>query len=158
MTQAYNCLMDKVILMIHPTTGALAILATLWLFVEALNASASNRARLWWSSIIGAVMMVATAVVGGYWYVNFYAADKAAILAGPWPVAHTLVMETKEHLFFVTLVLSLLLPIIVCKEDLAANRGAKTLVLVVAGLVVVSSFAIEGAGAFISMAARISGH
>jgi hypothetical protein len=148
--------MDKIILMIHPTTGALGILATLWVFVEALNAGAANRARLWWASIIGAVMMIATAIVGGYWYVTYYAPDKAAILAGPWPIAHTLVMETKEHLFFVTLVLSLLLPIIISHEDLAANRGARILVLAVSALVVLSAFAIEGAGAFISMAARIS--
>ena len=148
--------MDKILLMIHPTTGALAILATLWTFVEALNASVHNRARLWWSSAIGAVMMVITAVVGGYWYITYYAADKAAILAGPWPIAHTLVMETKEHLFFVTLVLSLLQPIIISHEDLTTNRGARLLVLVAAALVVLSAFAIEGGGAFISMAARIS--
>lgn len=142
--------------MIHPTTGALAILATLWVFVEALNASASNRARLWWASVAGAVFMVITTIVGGYWYVTYYAVDKAAILKGPWPIAHNLVMESKEHLFFATLILSILLPIIIRKEDLAANRGARMLVLVTAALVVLSSFAIEGAGAFISMAARIS--
>jgi hypothetical protein len=149
--------MEKILLMIHPTTGALAILATLWVFVEALNANAGNRARMWWASILGAALMVVTGIAGGYWYVTYYAVDKVAILAGPWPVAHTLVMETKEHLFFATLILSLLLPIILLREDLVVNRGARLLVLTTAALVVLSAFAIEGAGAFISMAARISG-
>ncbi|MBI4088054.1 hypothetical protein HY418_01585 [Candidatus Kaiserbacteria bacterium] len=148
--------MDKILLLIHPTTGALAIISTVWVFVEALNASARNRVRLWWASCIGAFFMVATAVAGGYWYITYYAVDKAAILAGPWPIAHTLVMETKEHIFFITLILSLLLPLIIAREDLVANRGARILVLVVSALVVLSAFAIEGAGAFISMAARIS--
>jgi hypothetical protein len=154
--QAYNISMDKIILMLHPVTGALAMIATLWLFVEALNASGRNRARLWWSSVIGAVLMAVTAVVSGYWYITYYAADKALILKGPWPIAHNLVMETKEHLFFVTLVLSLLLPIIISHEDIAANRGARILVLVTAGLVVLTAFALEGGGAFISMAVRMS--
>jgi len=148
--------MDKLILLIHPTTGALAILSTVWIFVEALNASARNRARLLWASIFGAVMMTVTAIAGGYWYVTYYVADKATILAGPWPIAHTLVMEAKEHIFFITLILSFLLPFIISREDLAVNRGARILVLVTSALVILSAFAIEGAGAFIAMAVRIS--
>lgn len=148
--------MRELLLMVHPTTGALAILAALWVFVEALNARASNRARLVWGSLLSAFFMLATLVAGGYWYVVYYAADKALILQGAWPLAHTLVMETKEHLFFVTFVLSLFLPIAVYNSDLAANRGARMLVLIVAALIILSSFAIEGAGAFISMAVRVS--
>lgn len=141
--------------MIHPTTGALAIIATVWVFVEALNATAGNRARLVWGSMSAAVLMVITYVVSGYWYVTYYAADKAIILAGPWPMAHKLVMETKEHLFFATLILSILLPIVIRTNDLASNRAARILVLVIATLVILSSFAIEGMGAFISMAVRM---
>lgn len=154
--RGYNRHMREFILMIHATTGALGILAALWVFVEALNASASNRARLLWGSALTAFFMTVTLIVGGYWYILYYAADKALILAGPWSFAHNLVMETKEHLFFVTLILSLLLPIVVRGNDIATNRGARILVLVIAALIVLSSFAIEGMGALISMAVRIS--
>jgi len=147
--------MRELLLMVHPITGALAILATVWVFVETLNASERNRSRLLVGSIVVAVLMSITGVLGGYWYVVYYAADKAIILSGAWSFAHTLVMETKEHLFFVTLILSLLLPIIVRFEDPAKNRGAKTLILMISALIVLSAFAIEGAGAFISMAVRI---
>ncbi|KKW24213.1 MAG: hypothetical protein UY70_C0015G0012 [Candidatus Kaiserbacteria bacterium GW2011_GWB1_52_6] len=147
--------MREFLLMVHPTTGALAIFATIWVFVEALNASAQNRARLLWGSIVAAVFMVITCVVGGYWYVTYYAADKAIILAGPWPMAHTVVMEFKEHLFFATLILSLLLPIVIWSNNIVSNRGVRMLVLVIAALVVLTSFAIEGAGAMISMAVRM---
>jgi len=99
--------------------------------------------------------MVITCVVGGYWYVTYYAADKAIILAGPWPMAHTVVMEFKEHLFFATLILSLLLPIVIWSNNIVSNRGVRMLVLVIAALVVLTSFAIEGAGAMISMAVRM---
>ncbi len=148
--------MKEALLMIHPTTGALAILAAVWVFVEAMNASPSNRIRLAWGSVLTPLLMLITLVVGGYWYIIYYATDKALILAGPWSIAHGLVMETKEHLFFATLILALLLPIVVRSNDLATNRGARAFVLAISGLIVLSSFAIEGAGAFISMAVRMS--
>ena len=148
--------MRELLLMIHPTVGVLGVLTALWVFVEALNASSHNRTRLWWGGVLTALMMIATWIAGGYWYVTYYAADKALILEGPWPLAHTLVMETKEHVFFLTLTLALLLPLIVFKEDLAVNRGARILVLVVSALIVLSAFALEGAGALISMAVRVS--
>jgi hypothetical protein len=159
--------MREFLLMIHPTTGVLAILAALWVFVEALNsspvrspasngASAQNRARLLWSSFLTAVLMIATLIAGGYWYVVYYAADKAIILKGAWPFAHSLVMETKEHFFFATLILSILLPIVVYSNDLITNRGARMLVLATATLIIISSLALEGAGALISMAVRVS--
>ena len=141
--------------MIHATTGAMAIMATIWVFVETLNASMLNRVRLVWGSMIAAVLMAVTYVAGGYWYVTYYAADKAVILAGPWPMAHKLVMEFKEHMFFATLFLSLILPIIIRGNNLVTNRGARMLVYVIAALVILTAFAWEGAGAFISMAVRL---
>src|SRR3989338_8244639 len=98
--------MRELLLMIHPATGVLAMLCALWVLVEALNASSRNHARLLWGSTLTAILMIATLIAGGYWYVVYYAADKAIILNGAWPFAHNLVMETKEHLFFVTLILA----------------------------------------------------
>ncbi|QQG37923.1 MAG: hypothetical protein HYS26_04845 [Candidatus Kaiserbacteria bacterium] len=148
--------MDKLILMIHPTTGLIGLLSAVWVFVEALNASPRNKARLYWGSVLTAVMMIATWIAGGYWYVNYYAVDKALILKGVYPLAHTIVMETKEHAFFITLILSFLLVVVTRFEDVSMNRGARLLVLTASALVVLSAFAIEGAGALIAMAARLS--
>lgn len=147
--------MKELLLAIHPTTGVLAILTAVWVFVEALNASASNQARLWIASIATLMLMVVTWIAGGYWYVTYYAIDKAIILKGPWPLAHTLVMETKEHLFFITLILCVLLPIVIKTNNIVTNRSARTLVLVVAALIVLSAFTMEGAGAIISMGVRV---
>src|SRR3989344_876808 len=143
--------MRELLLMIHPTTGVLAMLCALWVFVEALNASARNRTRLLWGSILTALLMIATWVAGGYWYVVYYAADKAIILNGAWPFAHKFFIEAKEHAFFITLVLSLYLAIVAHKEDFVRNRSARTLALCVALLIVVSALAIEGAGSIIAM-------
>ena len=148
--------MDKIILMVHPMTGLIGLLAALWVFVEAMNANPRNGMRLWWGGMITALAMVATWIAGGYWYVTYYAADKAMILDGPWPLAHSLIMETKEHLFFITLILSLLRPIVITHEDLSSNRSARILVMTIAGFIVLSAIALDGMGALIGMAARLS--
>ena len=151
----YNAGMRELLLLVHPTTGALAIFCTIWFVVEALNASAANRARLRLAAGASFALMFVTWVAGGFWYVVYYPADKAVILAGAWPFAHTFFMEVKEHAFFITLTLSLYLWLIARKEDLSMNRTARALALTVALLVVVSAFAIEGMGSIVSMGVRV---
>jgi len=144
---------SDIILLAHPIFGVLGIILAVWVFVEALNASPTNAARTRTMATAVAVFIVIAWVLGGYWYVNDYAADKALILAGPYPWAHNLIMETKEHLFFMTLVLALLLPI-VARGNLANNKSARMMVLAVAILVALSGLAVEGAGALINFGAK----
>lgn len=91
---------------------------------------------------------------GGYWYVQYYAADKAIIKAGPWPFAHDFFMETKEHLFLTMLLLGTYLPISV-QNNLAADRGTRLLVLTVAALVVLLGLAMEGEGALVGLGVKM---
>lgn len=141
--------MSDIILFAHPTFGVLGILAAVWVFVEALNASEGNAARIRTAAIAVAVFIGLAWVLGGYWYVNYYAPEKAIILKGPFPWAHNLVMETKEHLFFIPLVLAFYLPF-ATRDKLFANTAARTMVLSVAALIALSGFAIEGGGALIN--------
>lgn len=145
--------MSDIILLAHPIFGVLGIILAVWVFVDALNASPSNAARIRKAAYAVTVFIVLAWVLGGYWYVYYYAADKAVILGGPFPWAHNLIMETKEHLFFVTLILALLLPV-AARANLAANKSARTMVLTVAALVVLSGLAVEGAGALINFGAK----
>jgi len=144
---------SDIILFSHPTFGVLGTMAALWVLVEALNASENNRVRTILASLAVTAFICFAAVAGGYWYVHYYAPEKALILAGPWPFAHDLVMETKEHLFFVPLILALYLPIVAARR-LAQDRIARTVVIVVAGLIVLNGLAIEGAGAIINHGAK----
>lgn len=102
-----------------------------------------------------AISMCAAGVLGGYWYLNAYPGDKAIILGGPWPFAHNLFMETKEHLFFTTLILALYLPI-AAAEKLYANQIARRMVLSVALLIVFTGMAIEGAGAIVDHGVKLA--
>lgn len=94
-------------------------------------------------------------IVGGCWYVTFYGADKAIIKAGPWPFAHSLVMESKEHIFLSLLLVATLLPI-AAFANLQARKSARQLVYWSALTVVGLGLAMEGAGAVISLGAKLA--
>lgn len=146
---------SDVILLVHSTFGVLGTLFSLWVFVEALNAREENAARIRNAAYLAALCMILAWIFGGYWYVHFYPLDKALILKGPWPFAHTLFMETKEHLFFITLILSFYLPI-ATGDKLYANAASRKMVLCVAMLIVLSGLVIEGAGAIINHGAKVA--
>lgn len=146
--------MKELILALHPTFGVLAVLAAVWVFVDALNAGTAPAARIRDAALVVTAFLWLSFLFGGYWYVQYYAADKAIIKAGPWPFAHGFFMETKEHLFFTLLLLGTYLPITV-RNDLAADRGARLLALTVAALVVLLGLAMEGAGALIGLGVKM---
>ncbi|MGH9689785.1 MAG: hypothetical protein ACRD4C_01545 [Candidatus Acidiferrales bacterium] len=123
----------------------LGTLSALWVFVEALNAREGNAGRIRNGGVFTASFMVAAGILGGFWYTKFYPADKAIILKGPWPFAHNLFMETKEHLFFLVLILALYLAI-AARGKLYANSSARNMVLCVSMLIVLSGLTMEGFG------------
>jgi hypothetical protein len=147
--------MSDIILFAHPTFGVLAILAAVWVLVEALNVSSANLTRLRYAALAVTVFMVLAWILGGYWYTVYYAPEKAIILKGPWPWAHDFVMETKEHLFFIPLILAIFLPIATA-ANLAVNRGARAVVMAVAAFIILNGLAIEGAGALINYGVKVA--
>ena len=147
--------MSDIILFAHPTFGVLGIMAAVWILVEALNASEANQGRIRVASYAVTICFIAAWILGGFWYVNYYYAEKAVILKGPWPFAHNLFMETKEHLFFIPLILALYLPIVAARR-LASNAAARAMVMVVSAFIILNGLAIEGAGAIINYGAKVA--
>lgn len=146
--------MNEIILMVHVLFGVGCILATVWVLVEVLNARDGNLIRIRRMSLAAAIFMWAAFLVGGYWYVVFYPADKAIILKGPWPFAHKYFMETKEHLVIMLLLLATYLPI-AASNNVATNPAARRLVLCVAALIPLLGLMIEGHGAVIAMGVKV---
>lgn len=145
--------------MTHVALGVGFIIATVWLFVDVLNARAENLGRIRWVSRVAAACMWLAFVAGGYWYVVDYKVDKAVILKGPWPSAHSLFMETKEHFVITLLLLATYLPI-AAANNLAENRGARRLVLCVVALMLMLGLMAEGNGGVIAMGVKmgLQGH
>lgn len=147
--------MIEIILMSHVLFGMLCIIATVWLFVDVLNASDSNQARIRVLSLGVAITMWLSFLIAGYWYVVYYGADKAIILKGPWPFAHKFFMEMKEHVVIMLLLLSTFLPI-VAFENLSVNKAARKVMLWVAGLIGLIAVAMDGSGALIAMGVKVA--
>lgn len=147
--------MNEIILMAHVMFGVGCVMAALWVFVDTLNASEANLVRIKWMSRASALFMWLAVFFGGYWYVVLYHTDKAIILKGPWPFAHSFFMETKEHLVIMLLLLATYLPI-AASNNLAANKDARRLVLWVAAMVPLLGLMIEGHGAIIAMGVKVA--
>ena len=147
--------MNQVAVLLHVFFGVMCLFATVWIFVDVLHVSEANQGRIRCMSRGAALAMWLSFLVGGYWYVTFYPADKAILLKGPWPFAHNLVMETKEHLVMILLLLSAYLPI-AAADNLATNKDARKVVLWVAGVMVVLALAMEGEGAVIAMGVKVA--
>ncbi len=146
---------SDILLLAHAGFGVTGCLAAVWVFVETLNAQPGNAARIRAAALVTALSMAGAWICGGYWYVHFYPAEKTLILKGPWPFAHSLFMETKEHLFFLTAILAFLLPV-AAREKTYSNAAARKLVLSVAALVAITGLAVEGAGAVIEHGAKVA--
>jgi hypothetical protein len=147
--------MKEIFLLLHPALGVLSVIAAVWVIAETINASTTNLKRIQTAALISAVLMFLTWITSGYLYVLYYAAEKAIILNGPWSFAHTIIMESKEHLFFMTLVLSFLLPIATRMNNIIESKQARILIITIAGLIVLSGLALEGAGAMISLGVKM---
>ena len=146
--------MNAVILMSHVLFGVGCMAAAVWLFVDVLNANEGNLARIRRISWSAAVFMWLAFLIGGYFYVTAYKADKAIILNGPWPFAHDLVMETKEHLVIMLLLLVTYLPI-VASNNLTVSKDARKLMLWVTGMTALLALAMDGEGAIIAMGVKM---
>ncbi len=147
--------MTEMILMTHVLFGVACVIAAVWVFVDALNANELNLTRIKWVSRAAAIFMWLSFLVGGYWYVVFYPADKAIIIKGPWPFAHNYFMETKEHLVIMLLLLATYLQI-AASNPLVANKDARRLVLWLAALIPLLGLMIEGHGAVIAMGVKVA--
>ncbi len=147
--------MNEVILMAHVLSGVGCLVAAIWLFVDVLNAHEGNLARIRRMSWAAAALMWTAFVVGGWWYITLYKADKDLILKGPWPFAHNFFMETKEHLVFMLLLLVTYLPVIAA-NNLAASHGARKVALWVIGMIAILALAMDGEGAIIAMGVKVA--
>ena len=146
--------MNELILMAHVMFGVACLVTTVWVFVDVLNVSESNLARIRKMSCAAAVFMWIAFLIAGYWYVFSYKADKAIILKGPWPFAHSFFMETKEHLVIMLLLMVTYLPV-AAAGNLPANKDARRVVLWVAGMIALLALMVEGDGAVIAMGEKV---
>ena len=142
---------------LHAVLGELGALAFLWVLVELLNPTEGRVRRARFIAFLGMAFLIAAWVVGGYYYVTVYGIEvKPLIKAGPTPWAHSVITETKEHVF-------LFLPFLAAlawgtleryRAEIAANRKVRIGLILVSALIVLMAFSMAGMGFIISSGFR----
>ena len=145
----------EMLLLFHPTIAVIIMLLIVW-FIASLTCKEINDRRIKKISLLIALLMIIIWISAGYWYVQYYSSDKAMIIKSNWSFTHKFFMETKEHIFFIVLILSLYLPIVALKNDIAKNQIAKKLLITIGILLLSLMLYIEGAGAIIAQGAKMA--
>lgn len=147
--------MREALLFIHPTFGIFGILGALWVFVEAFRADEERLRRMKIVSVLVAVFIVLTWFSGGLWDSAYYDEDREVMAQGSWAFVGDTMMELKEHLFVLVLLLALYLPVVVYATDPKNPQPSRVPTMTVAGLVVLFGIAMEGAGAILAGAVHV---
>ncbi len=138
----------------HAGLGELAILAFLWAFVELLGPTKSRIRRAKIASLLGAVFFVLSWVTGGTYYVTQYGElVKPVIKAGAEAWAHSIVMETKEHVFLMLPFLGVLQNVLLRRMDLNDPKSRRV-ILILTGWIVLFALSMVAMGYLISGAYR----
>src|SRR3989344_4330795 len=136
---------------IHAALGEIGALAFLWVLVELISPTESRVRRATTVAFIGILFLVLAWVVGGYYYITDYGAlVKPVIKAGPFSWAHSVITETKEHVFLFLPFLSIAVwgALKHYGSEIVHNRKLSIAILILAGLIVLLAFSMAGGGGF----------
>jgi hypothetical protein len=142
----------------HIGLGELGILASIWTVMEVVhgpNGLGVLRAK---AAAMGATAFFFAAwLFGGMYYVIHYGDEvKPVVNAGPWPWAHGVFMETKEHLFLVLPFLSIVVAALVWQygDRLATDKTLRFSVYSILGVVILIGLLMAVMGYFVSAGFR----
>lgn len=142
---------------IHAALGEAGALAFLWVIVELLNPNGSRLRRARIASLLGLALLIGAWFVGGYYYITEYSvAVKPLIKSGPMPWAHSVITETKEHVFLFLPLLAVLTVGLLQRfgDEFVQNRNYRLAVILASALIVLIAFTIAGMGFVISSGFR----
>lgn len=140
----------------HIIFGLLGIIAFYAVWMGLLKQKLSLR-FLRYFSLVGFVSFLISWFTGGYYYVTYYGkAVRPIIKAGQYPWAHSVIMETKEHVFLFLPFLAAVafLTFWLLGERIGQETKIKRALTSLTGLIAVLGIAITLAGVIISGAVR----
>ena len=154
--------MTNLLVAMHAITGILAIFAFLFVFIELLDPREKTIKRIQVFAYIGTILIFISWIVGGYYYVNYYSPNvKPLIKQGSTPWIHSVIMETKEHVFLFLPVLSITLMLMLVwlgkDETFFENSKIKNSIISLAVLALAMIFINFFFGALVSYAANSIG-
>ncbi len=127
--------MAELLLGVHVLTGLLGSFAPVGVLLETFKPNPSV-ARAKFFAFCAFFLLVVSWLAGGAYYVGVYGSDVKPVIKAAYPWVHSIVMESKEHLFLFMPVLAALLLVLVWK-NLSASRLARfvSVSIIVLGLI-----------------------
>jgi len=110
-----------------------------------------------WTSTVAFISYVLSWLTGGFYYVVRYGSEvKPVIKAGPYPWAHSIVTESKEHIFLFLPFLAFLtmLGALFFSDELQQNKGLRRAIIGVSVVTFVLGILIAMAGVIMSGSVR----
>lgn len=149
----------NILIGLHAGLGEIGALASLWVLVEILNASESSLRRARTAALIAVLFLAGSWFFGGYNYLtNYTEIVKPIIKNGPLPWAHSVITETKEHVFLFLPFLAVLELSLLTKfsKEILVDSNIKKAATYTAILTVLLFLAMVGMGVFISSGFRVA--
>lgn len=146
----------KILLISHIFLGLAGIIASYAVWVGLLKKQISVK-FLRISSLIALISFLLSWLTGGYYYAIYYGkAVRNAIKSGPYPWAHSIFMEAKEHIFFFIPFLAAVIFIIFyyLNDGIETDTQFKKAVVFLSGLTTILGIIITLSGLIISGAIR----
>lgn len=140
-------------LVVHVIFGIIGIFLFGGVVLNALKQKPSFKILKWFSLLGFLALMISWTISGGYYYVTYYGkAVKPIIQAGATPWIHSVIMETKEHIFLFLPFLAFLAMLLfwLYGESLSEKPKFKNAVAVISLLIVIIGIAVTLAGISIS--------
>ncbi len=144
------------LLVSHVITGLLGVIAFYGAWLSLLHVSPDPR-FLRRASLGGLVFLLLSWFTGGYYYATYYGqAVRSVIKAGPYPWAHTVFMEAKEHIFLFLPFLAVVVTLLVWQSapELSTRPDLKRALTWLTGVLTGLGIIITLAGAVVSGAVR----
>ena len=142
----------------HAFLGELALLlflaVTVIILVKPSDEALEKAKKI---ALFGLIMLLLTWLSAGNYYVNVYGSQvKPTIKSSPFKWAHSIGMETKEHVFLMLPFLGFVSYMLLLrkKKELIENESLRKQVLLLNLLIVLIALSMTGFGAIISNAAR----
>ena len=148
----------NVLIGLHAGFGELGALAFLWVAIELINPTEGRIRRATMVALFGTVAFFLSWLTGGYYYLTDYqSVVKPLIKKGPYPWAHSVITETKEHVFMFLPFLSFVVwgALKQYGNDLLTSRTSLAYsIMILAALIFIGAFVMAGMGYLISSGMR----
>ncbi len=141
--------MAQVLLVVHVVAGLVGSVVPLVVFFESFKKSKTySEARVQFYAVTAFALIMISWITAGLYYLNTYGPSVKPRIKESYPWVHSIIMETKEHVFLFIPILAALLVVIAYRGNSKHNlllRYTAAAIVVLGVLMIIGGLIISGA-------------